>query len=65
MCGRLCGSEGGGMGGEAHCGLGGWGCRSGLFSIPSPAGMIDFSLYIAYYSLIGSNSATDNPVNPL
>ena len=27
--------------------------------------MIDYSLYIIYYSFIGSNSATDNPVNPL
>jgi hypothetical protein len=47
------------MGGEAHCGLGGWGCRAGLINDPSPAGMIDFSLYIAYYSFIGHNPVSD------
>jgi hypothetical protein len=36
----------------------------GLINDPSPAGMIDYSLYIIYYSFIGSNSAADNPVNP-
>jgi len=53
--------EGGGSGGEAHLNLGVW----GLFSIPSPDGKLDILGHITYYSLIGSNSATDKSVNPL